>query len=340
MRRRWTAAVFTVALLTLAGPAHASTVWESGDTVYYVADAGEPNNVFMNVGADVTIQDAGYPPMGMTTPCQPWNQYMLNGTGALCPAAPVARLVVDLGDGSDGLQAGSNFGVSPATVAVGGTGGDRMWSWDGNDDLTGGPGQDSLSSNAGSDLVDARDGEVDTVDCGAGKDIAVVDPDDNVTACETLLAARPVGRPAPVIPTPPTPTVTVPDPRSVPVPPTSTVPPTVSPPPTVHLSLVVHAVSLRTARSAGLPVQATCGAGCRVSAVVRVTRERARRLKVPRTLARATRTGAASGTARMRMRLRGAGLAKVRLLHVTIHADAVTATGQHLVQDVELTLRR
>ncbi len=97
---------------------------------------------------------------------------------------------------------------------------------------------------------------------------------------------------------------------------------------------------MRTARIAGLPVQATCGEGCRVSVVVRVTRERARRLGVPRTLARATRTGPASGTARLRMRLRAAGLAKVRLLRVTIHADAVTAAGQHLVQDVELTLRR
>jgi hypothetical protein len=40
------------------------------------------------------------------------------------------------------------------------------------------------------------------------------------------------------------------------------------------------------------------------------------------------------------MRLRGARLAKVRTLRITIHADAVTAAGQHLVQDVELTLRR
>jgi hypothetical protein len=329
-------------MLTLAGPAQASTTWETGDTLYYVASAGEANTLAVNLqGENATVQDAGYPAMGMVSPCRPWEVLMMDGLGALCPAAPVARVVLDLGDAPDSLSAGAMTGSPLPTAALGGPGNDRLWSWTGNDDLTGGPGQDDLSSNGGSDLIDARDGGADNVDCGDGSDVAIVDPTDNLTSCETLLTERPADRPAPVIPTPPEPTVTATRPTPVQVPTVPSVPTEErTPPPAVHLRLVVRSVSLRTARTAGLPVQATCGEGCQVSALVRVTRERARRFGVPRTLARVTRAGTAGGTARLRMRLRGAGLARVRLLHVTIHADAVTAAGQHLVQDIALTLRR
>jgi hypothetical protein len=199
-----------------------------------------------------------------------------------------------------------------------------------------------LRSVGGNDFIDARDGEPDTVDCGDGTDIAVVDSIDTVTNCETVLDKRPPDRPAPVIPTPPQPTAVARRPI-YPLPGPTTPPatdPPATPPADIHLRLVVSAVSLRTARTAGLPVRASCGAGCRVNAVVRVTAQSARRLRIPRTLAHGTRTGASDGTARLRMRLRGGRLAQVGRVHVTIHAEAVTAAGQHLVQDVELTLRR
>ncbi len=348
MRGGWVAvAVAATTMLFAAGPARASTTWETGNTLYYVAAPGELNLLTAILqGRLATVQDGGYPPMGMVDPCRPWDDLLPRNTGALCPADSVERLVVDLGDHSDTLTAGVVTMQRLPTLALGGPGNDDLLTGPADDDLTGGPGRDVIHSAGGNDLVDVRDGEPDTVDCGDGNDIAIVDAEDSVTSCETLLSERPADSPAPVIPTPPQPTVTStwePPPPAPVSPPVVEVPvvdvPAVAPP-EVRLRLVVSAVSLRTARTAGLPVRASCGAGCRVHAVVRVSRERARRLGVPRTLARGAKTGAAGGTAALRMRLRGGRLAKVRTLHVTIHADAVTAAGQHLVQDVELTLRR
>ena len=51
--------------------------------------------------------------------------------------------------------------------------------------LTGGPGSDALYGDALDDTIDARDGFADRVWCGAGNDIAYVDPLDTVSAtCE------------------------------------------------------------------------------------------------------------------------------------------------------------
>ena len=68
--------------------------------------------------------------------------------------------------------------------------------------LTGGPGQDTIFADAtsascgwysytckipfGNDVVNARDGEADTIDCGVGEDRAIVDKIDVVANCETV----------------------------------------------------------------------------------------------------------------------------------------------------------
>jgi hypothetical protein len=84
----------------------------------------------------------------------------------------------------------------------GGPGNDAINAGFGNDTITGGPGQDTINADAttascgwfsytckipfGNDVVDARDGEADSVDCGVGEDRAMVDPIDTVTGCETV----------------------------------------------------------------------------------------------------------------------------------------------------------
>jgi hypothetical protein len=84
----------------------------------------------------------------------------------------------------------------------GGPGNDIINGGFGNDVLTGGPGQDTILADAtsascgwysytckipfGNDVVNARDGEADTIDCGVGEDRAVVDAIDVVTNCETV----------------------------------------------------------------------------------------------------------------------------------------------------------
>ena len=55
----------------------------------------------------------------------------------------------------------------------------------GSDRITGGPGADALFGGDGDDVIDARDGEVDRVECGAGNDTVSMDLDDVVSAdCE------------------------------------------------------------------------------------------------------------------------------------------------------------
>jgi hypothetical protein len=65
----------------------------------------------------------------------------------------------------------------------------------GDDRLLGGGGKDALFGGDGADRLDARDGSADTVDCGPGFDIALVDGSDtNLVACEVVdrRAAKPI----------------------------------------------------------------------------------------------------------------------------------------------------
>src|SRR4051795_3070773 len=92
----------------------------------------------------------------------------------------------------------------------GGPGNDVLNAGFGNDVVTGGPGQDTILADAtsascgwfsytckipfGNDVVNARDGEVDTIDCGVGEDRAIVDAIDIVANCETVdRAGAPAG---------------------------------------------------------------------------------------------------------------------------------------------------
>ena len=70
----------------------------------------------------------------------------------------------------------------------GGANGDRLWGEKGDDRLTGGGGADTVSGGAGDDRLFTRD-EVsrDQVNCGDGRDLAVVDVDDSVRGdCEVV----------------------------------------------------------------------------------------------------------------------------------------------------------
>ena len=83
----------------------------------------------------------------------------------------------------------------------GGAGADTLDGGFGDDTLTGGPGRDSIAGDhpsgecglywcklpAGNDTIDARDGERDSVTCGAGADTVTADPEDAVAPdCETI----------------------------------------------------------------------------------------------------------------------------------------------------------
>ena len=108
--------------------------------------------------------------------------------------------------GNDELRAGDG-----ADRVEGGTGDDKLDGGFGDDTITGGPGRDSISADLaggdcgplwckypyGNDTVDARDGEADSVSCGAGTDKVVADAADTVAPdCEQVERggdARPAG---------------------------------------------------------------------------------------------------------------------------------------------------
>jgi Ca2+-binding RTX toxin-like protein len=95
----------------------------------------------------------------------------------------------------------------------GGPGDDYLEGGWNNDTLVGGPGRDTVFADDtgahcnywtwcrmpfGNDVVDVRDGEVDTVDCGIGTDTVKADPADVLSNCETVdsgVAPPPVRRP-------------------------------------------------------------------------------------------------------------------------------------------------
>jgi Ca2+-binding RTX toxin-like protein len=61
---------------------------------------------------------------------------------------------------------------------------------DGNDRITGTDGEDRLGGGKGSDLINARDKAEDTVDCGAGLDLALVDKRDFLRGCDLAIGGH------------------------------------------------------------------------------------------------------------------------------------------------------
>ena len=112
-----------------------------------------------------------------------------------------------VGRGGDDELVGHDFDDS----VDGGTGNDHVEGGLGNDTVTGGPGRDTIYGDAtasrctyysckipfGNDVINARDGEADNVDCGIGQDKATVDAIDTVTNCETVEGGGSNGGPAP-----------------------------------------------------------------------------------------------------------------------------------------------
>lgn len=69
----------------------------------------------------------------------------------------------------------------------GGRGADDLRGESGNDRLVGGFDADRLSGGPGNDRITSVDGERDTVDCGSGRDVAIVDRRDRVRSnCERV----------------------------------------------------------------------------------------------------------------------------------------------------------
>jgi len=78
------------------------------------------------------------------------------------------------------------YGGPDADRLIGSAGPNTLDAGVGNDVVDGGGGVDALYGDDGDDRLIARDGRRDFVDCGPGSDIAIVDEDDRVVACEIV----------------------------------------------------------------------------------------------------------------------------------------------------------
>jgi hypothetical protein len=189
-----------------------------------------------------------------------------------------------LGRGGDDVLVGNDFD----DVVDGGAGTDTVEGGHGNDTVTGGPGRDTIYGDAtsahcgwysckipfGNDVIQARDGEQDTIDCGIGTDRAIVDATDVLANCETVESAAP-GGPGPA-----------------------------GPGASSGVAFTIAGKrSVRALAGRGLTLAVRCATACRVTGALHVNRRTARKLK----LGRSTKIGGGSG------RTTKAGTAKVRI---------------------------
>ena len=77
-------------------------------------------------------------------------------------------------------------GLGGNDLLDGGPGNDRLFGGAGNDRLVGGSGVNQYSAGAGNDTVRAANGRVESVACGPGVDVAVLDRRDRATGCERI----------------------------------------------------------------------------------------------------------------------------------------------------------
>jgi hypothetical protein len=86
------------------------------------------------------------------------------------------------GGGGDDCVSGGNG----ADRVAGGSGADRIKGGSGADRIKGGSGADRIKGGSGVDRIKARDGEDDVVDCGGGRDVAVLDRGEKGRRCERV----------------------------------------------------------------------------------------------------------------------------------------------------------
>ena len=92
--------------------------------------------------------------------------------------------------GADKIFAGPGgdrvYGGRGNDRVIGQSGRDRLYGQAGADIVVGGPGKDVLRGGPGDDKLNARDGVAETVDCGPGRDVAIVDERDVTRGCEVV----------------------------------------------------------------------------------------------------------------------------------------------------------
>lgn len=235
--------------------------------------------------------------------------------------------VIRGGDGNDKI-----YGRSGDDQLFGDAGDDTILGYGGNDTLDGGPGRDNLHGDSeytsGNDTIQARDGEIDQVECWLGADKAVVDANDVIASesnCEQLERGAATGPgPAPG-----------PDPGT----------PGAGPAVTLARPLVPKLGRLLAGRAVSMTTKSTVTCGAVL--VIYVPKNEARRLKIGKkeTLlgkGKATRlTGGVARklTAKLSMTMRKK-LRRARTIKARVGVVCVDATGRQAAREANVTIRR
>jgi uncharacterized repeat protein (TIGR01451 family) len=88
-------------------------------------------------------------------------------------------------DGSDKL-----YGEDGNDNLIGGRGNDTLNGGNGRDKIAGGEGTNKISGGAGNDTINAVNGKTESVNCGAGKDVARLDKRDAAKGCERQIRSK------------------------------------------------------------------------------------------------------------------------------------------------------
>jgi Ca2+-binding RTX toxin-like protein len=234
----------------------------------------------------------------------------VSGTLAGGPGDDIFTVYANLDEGNSALI--GNGGNDKLTAGDyqdtldGGAGNDVLIGGLGNDTITGGPGQDTINGDAtastcgiysckvpfGNDTIYARDGEVDTIDCGVGQDTAVVDAIDVVSSCETVDVGGATPKPGPG-----------------PGGPAGNAGPKAT---------VTGKLSIKTIASKGLGVKVPCATACKVSVSLVVKKK---------TVASASKTLLKAGDAKLTLRVSKHSLKAFKKLKKTSATLKVTVQG-------------
>ncbi len=126
----------------------------------------------------------------MTVPRKLITPLRLFGVSLLIALAVPATALAILLIGTNGPN--TLRGTSGPDRIYGRGGNDHLYGLAGNDLVDGGPGSDHLYGGTGNDTLSARDGTRDYLDCGPGRDVAIVDNIDVVASnCETVRRPTP-----------------------------------------------------------------------------------------------------------------------------------------------------
>jgi Ca2+-binding RTX toxin-like protein len=166
--------------------------WPGGDVVvvgYFTEEAGFPPETQETITAENFGNDKGSNSVSCGAPVGTWTLF----TSALGPGDDSVRM------DARGLDDKDDFDPLPRRVAsevTGGGGADVIRGHVGFDDMSGdggadrlipGAGADRVLGGAGPDVIKAAGGGGDDVQCGAGRDKAVVDERDDTSGCERLI---------------------------------------------------------------------------------------------------------------------------------------------------------